>query len=55
MGNEVFHNNLYECETWSLAMREEHRLRVLESKVVRRIFGSKRGELTGERRKIHNE
>jgi hypothetical protein len=37
---------LYGCETWSLALREEHRLRVFESRVLRRIFGPKRGEVT---------
>jgi len=41
---------LYGCETWSLTLREEHRLRVL-----RRIFGPKRDEVTGEWRKLHNE
>jgi hypothetical protein len=41
---------LYECETWSLTLREEHRLRVL-----RRIFGPKRNEVTGEWRKLHDE
>ena len=44
---------LYGCETWSL--REERRLRVFENKVLRRIFGPKRDELTGEWRKLHNE
>ena len=41
---------LYGCETWSLTMMEEHmcRLRVFENKVVRRIFGPKRDEVTGE-------
>jgi hypothetical protein len=34
---------LYECETWSLTLREEHRLRVFENKVLGRIFGPKRG------------
>jgi hypothetical protein len=38
---------LYWCETWSLTLREEHRLRVLENKVLRRIFGPKRDEVTG--------
>jgi hypothetical protein len=38
---------LYRCETWSLALREEHRLRVFENRVLR-IFGSKRNETTGE-------
>ena len=46
---------LYGCETWSLTLREEHRLRVLENRVLRRIFGSKRDEVTGEWRKLHNE
>jgi hypothetical protein len=34
---------LYGCETWSLTLREEHRLRVFENRVLRRIFGPKRG------------
>jgi hypothetical protein len=46
---------LYMCVTWSLALREEHRLRVFENRVLRRIFGPKRDEGTGERRKLHNE
>jgi hypothetical protein len=46
---------LYGCETWSLTLREEHRLRVFENRVLRRIFGSKRDEVTGECRKLHNE
>jgi hypothetical protein len=46
---------LYGCETWSLTLREEHRLRVFENRVVRRIFGPKRDEVTGERRKLHKE
>jgi hypothetical protein len=41
----------YECETWSLTLREEHRLRVFENRVLRRIFGPKRDEVTGEWRK----
>jgi hypothetical protein len=45
---------LYECETWSLTLREEHRLRVFENRVLRRIFGSKRDVVT-EWRKLHNE
>jgi hypothetical protein len=45
---------LYRCETWSLTLREEHRLRVFENRVLRRIFGPKRDEVTGERRKLHN-
>jgi hypothetical protein len=43
------------CETWSLTLREEPRLRVFANRVLRRIFGSKRNELTGEWRKLHNE
>jgi hypothetical protein len=40
---------LYGCENWSLSLREEHRLRVFENKVLRRICGLKRDELTGGR------
>ena len=43
------------CETWSLTLREEARLRALENRVLRRIFGSKRDEVTGEWRKLHSE
>jgi hypothetical protein len=46
---------LYGCETWSLTLREEHRLRVFENRVLRRIVGPKRDEVTGEWRKLHNE
>jgi hypothetical protein len=46
---------LYGCETWSLTLRKERRLRVFENWVLRRIFGSKRDEVTGEWRKLHNE
>ena len=46
---------LYECETWSLILREERRLRVFANRVLRRIFGPKRDEVTGEWRKLHNE
>jgi len=46
---------LYGCETWSLTSREERRLRVFENRVLRRIFGPKRDEVTGEWRKLHNE
>ena len=46
---------LYGCETWSLTLREERRLRVFENRVLRRIFGPKRDELTREWRKLHNE
>jgi hypothetical protein len=46
---------LYGCETWSLALREEHRLSVFENRVLRVIFGPKRDEVTGEWRKLNNE
>jgi hypothetical protein len=46
---------LYGCETWFLTLREEHRLRVFENRVLRRIFGPKRNEVTGGWRKLHNE
>ena len=46
---------LYGCETWSLTMREERRLRVFENRVLRRVFGPKRDEVTGEWRKLPNE
>jgi hypothetical protein len=46
---------LYGCETWSLTLREEHRLKVFENRVLRRIFGPKRDEVIGEWRKLHNE
>jgi hypothetical protein len=46
---------LYRCETWSLTVREEYRLRVFENRVLRRIFGPKRDEVTGEWRKLHNK
>jgi hypothetical protein len=45
---------LYWCETWSLTLREEHRLRVFENRVLRGIFGPKRDEVTGDWRKLHN-
>jgi hypothetical protein len=46
---------LYGCENWSLTLREEHRLRVFENRVLRRIFGPKRDEVTGEWRRLHNK
>jgi hypothetical protein len=46
---------LYECETWSLTLKKEHRLRVFVNRVLRRVFGPKRDEMTGEWRKLHNE
>ena len=46
---------LYGCETWSLTLREARKLRVFENIVLRRIFGPRRGEVTGEWRRLHNE
>jgi hypothetical protein len=46
---------LYGCETWSLKLREKRRLSVFENRVLRRIFGSKRDEVTGEWRKHHKK
>ena len=46
---------LYGCETWSLTLREERRLMVFGNRVLRRLFGPKRDEVTGEWRKMHNE
>jgi hypothetical protein len=46
---------LYGCVTWSLTLREECWLRVFENKVLRRIFGPKRDEVTGEWRRLHNK
>ena len=45
----------YGSETWSLTLREERRLRVSENRVLRRIFGPKGNEVTGEWKKLHNE
>jgi hypothetical protein len=46
---------LYGCETWSLTLSGERRLRVFENRVIRRIFGPTRDEATGEWRKLHSE
>jgi hypothetical protein len=46
---------LYGSETWSLTLREEQRLRVFENRVLRRIFGPKRGQAIGEWGRLHNE
>ena len=46
---------LYGCETWSLTLREERRLRLFENRVLRRIFWPMRDEVTGEWRELHNE
>jgi hypothetical protein len=47
--------DLYGCETLSLTLKEEHRLRVLENRVLRRTLAPKRDEMTGEWRKLHNK
>jgi hypothetical protein len=46
---------LYGCETWSLTLREKFRLRFFEDKMLRKIFGPRRNEVTGEWRRLHNE
>jgi len=46
---------LYGCETWSLTLREERKLRVFENSVLRRLFGPKRDEVTGEGKKLYNK
>ena len=46
---------LYGCETWALTLREGRKLRVFENMVLRRIFGPRRDEVTGEWRRFHNE
>jgi hypothetical protein len=46
---------LYRCETWSLTVREEHKRRMFENRMLRRIFGPKRDGVTGGWRKLHNE
>ena len=45
---------LYGCETWTLTLREEKGLRVFENKVLRKIFGPKRADQSGEWRRLHN-
>ena len=45
----------YGCETWSLTLMEERRLRVFKNRVLRRIFGSRWDKVTGQWRKLHNE
>jgi len=51
----IFPVVLYGCEPWSLTLRDERRLRVFENRVLRRIFGPKKDEVTGDWRKLHNE
>jgi len=46
---------LYECETWLLSLREEHRLRMLKNRALRRLFGPKRNHVIGEWRRLHCE
>ena len=46
---------LYSCETWSLILREEKKLSMFENMVLRRTFGPRRDEVTGEWRRLHNE
>jgi hypothetical protein len=46
---------LYGCETWSLTLREEHRLMLFENRVLRRIFGPRREVVAGGWRRLHNE
>jgi len=53
--NYTFACFLYGCETWSLTLREERKLRVFEKMVLRRIFGPRRDEVTREWRRLHNE
>jgi hypothetical protein len=51
----IFPVVLYGCETWSLILREEHRLRIFQNRVLRRIFGPKSDKVTRGWRKLHNE
>jgi hypothetical protein len=51
----IFPVVLYGCEAWSLTLREERRLKVSGNRVLRRVFGPKKDEVTGEWRKLHNE
>jgi hypothetical protein len=46
---------LYNCEAWSFTRRVEHRVKLFEIRVLRRIFGPKRGEVAGGWRRLHNE
>jgi len=46
---------LYRCKTWSLTLRDEYRLRVFQNRVLRKIFGHKMDEVTGEWGRLHNE
>ena len=53
--NKILPIVLYGCEAWSLTLREERRPSVFENRMLRRIFGPRRDEVTGEWRKLHNE
>jgi hypothetical protein len=55
IANRSSENVLYGCETWALTLREEHKLKVFENRVLRRTFGLKRDEVKVEWRKMHNE
>jgi hypothetical protein len=46
---------LYGCETWSLTLKDEHRLRIFWRRVLRKIFGPERSGVTGDWRRLHNE
>ena len=54
-GNIILLVFLYGCETWSLTLLEDRRLRVFENRALRRVFGPKTDEVTGEWRKLHNK
>ena len=54
-GTIILHVVLYGCETWSLKLRKERKPRVFKNRVLRRVFGPKRDEVTGEWRKLHEE
>ena len=51
----ILHVVLYGCETWSLTLRDERKLRVFENMVLRRIYRPRRDDVTGDWRRMHNE
>jgi hypothetical protein len=53
--NTILSVALHECETWYLTLKEGRRLKVFDNRMLKRIFGSKRDEVTGEWRKLHKE
>jgi hypothetical protein len=53
--NNILFDILFGCETWSLTLREEHRLRVFENRFLKRIFGPERDEVTGGWKRLENE